>query len=87
MDFDTPGNRLDAEVFTGSMQQLLILHKGEPILAEFLIGTNSMVTKSGILYEVGEKYLILYASTSNTFTVCDVFNLKFVTFPRNGTLR
>ena len=52
MDFDTPGNRLDADVFTGSMQQLLILHKGEPILAEFLIGTNNMITKKIIKEDI-----------------------------------
>ena len=49
-------------------------------MCEFLVGTQAMTRKEGILYSVGRSYLTLYEETSQTFVVCDIFSVKFVTF-------
>ena len=45
-DFNTPAMR-------GSVQQFLSDNLGEFVVVEFLIGTQTMVQKAGILYAVG----------------------------------
>ena len=47
---------------------------------ELLVGTQAMTRKEGILYSVGRNYLTLYEESSQTFVVCDIFSVKFVTF-------
>ena len=42
-----------------------------------------MVNKSGILYDVGEKYMVIYNPSSDSYTLADIFNLKFATFLKN----
>ena len=49
-------------------------------LCEFLVGTQAMSRKEGILYAVGRSYVTLYEEASQNFVVCDIFSLKFVTF-------
>lgn len=81
--FMTPENRLDTEErFIGSFQQLLSLHKGEPVIVDLLVGVNNVVTKSGILFDVGEKYLVLHNTSSNSFITIDFYTLKIATFPK-----
>lgn len=72
-EFDTPGMQ-------GSMQQLLSENLGKYIMADFLIGVNSIVRRVGILYSVGRSFLVLYDEETHTFDVCDIFSLKFATF-------
>ncbi len=72
-DFNTPA-------FQGSMQQFLAQNIGNFVVIDFLIGTQAMTSRQGILYSVGAAYVILYEETSNTFVVCDIFSIKFVTF-------
>ena len=64
----------------GSMQQILSEYLGHFVVCEFLVGTQAMTRKQGILYSVGRGYLTLYEESSKTFVVCDVFSVKFVTF-------
>lgn len=47
---------------------------------EFLIGTNTTVIKRGYLTAIGANYLILQDVNSRQMTVCDFYNIKFVTF-------
>jgi hypothetical protein len=72
-DFDTPA-------MDGSIQQFLADNLGEFVVVEFLVGTQSLVQKSGILYAVGSSVLTLYEEMSQTFITCDIFSVKFVTF-------
>lgn len=72
-EFDTPGMQ-------GSMQQLLSENLGKYVMADFLIGVNSIVRRVGILYSVGRGFLVLYDENFHTFDVCDIFSLKFVAF-------
>ncbi|WP_195986250.1 hypothetical protein [Clostridium sp. D33t1_170424_F3] len=72
-DFDTPAMQ-------GSLQQALSENLGQFVVVEFLIGTQSIQTKSGILYAVGNSVLTLYEEATQTFVICDMFSVKFVTF-------
>ncbi len=66
--------------FQGSMQQFLSENIGNFVRIEFLIGTQAMTSREGILYSVGASYVILYEESSRTFVLCDIFSIKFVTF-------
>ena len=64
----------------GSLQQFLADNLGEYVVVEFLIGTQTLVQKAGILYAVGTSVMTLYQELSQTFITCDLFSVKFVTF-------
>lgn len=72
-DFDTPA-------MAGSMQQFLADNLGEYVVIEFLIGTQTLEQKAGVLYAVGTSVVTLYEEVSQTFITCDIFSVKFVTF-------
>ena len=72
-DFNTPAMQ-------GSVQQFLSDNLGEFVVVEFLIGTQTMVQKAGILYAVGNNYVTLYQDLEDRYVVCDLYSIKFVTF-------
>ncbi len=74
---------IDNLYYDGSMQQLLTNNIGNYCLCEFLIGTSLLVEKSGIVYSVGVSYVTLYSSENSSYIVCDIYSLKFITFPLN----
>lgn len=67
--------------YRGSMQSILSQNVGEYVIIDFLIGTQNMVRKEGILYAVGISYVTLYNRREDTYTVCDLYAIQFVTFP------
>lgn len=73
--------------YIGSIQQVLAMNKGEAVICEFLIGASNLVTKSGILYAVADKYFVLFHPNNNTYTVCDIYSVKFITFINRSTNR
>lgn len=75
-----PQQNFDTPAMQGSLQQALSENLGQFVVVEFLMGTNAMVQKSGILYSVGTSVVTLYDETTQTFVVCDIFSVKFVTF-------
>lgn len=75
-----PPQNFDTEAMQGSMQQVLSENLGEYVVVDFLIGTQSMQQKQGILYAVGTSFVTLYEEQTQTFVVCDMFAIKFVTF-------
>lgn len=75
-----PEENFDTPAMQGSLQQFLADNLGEYVVVEFLIGTNAITRKQGVLYAVGRSVLTLYEETSQTFVVCDMFSVKFVTF-------
>ena len=64
----------------GSLSRTLEMHIGYFTVCDFLVGTQNTVTKCGILYDVGDSYIVLFDDISNRYTVCDSSSLKFVTF-------
>ncbi len=70
----------DSEEMQGSMQNILAQNVGEYVVIEFLIGTERMMRKEGILYFVGRSYVTLYDDMQRDYIVCDLFSIKFVYF-------
>ena len=66
--------------FTGSIQKILSMNIGEFITVDFLIGTSQMVSKSGTLYFVGERYIVLQQARNRAYVICDIFSINFFTF-------
>ena len=66
--------------FQGSMQQVLQENVGKYVIVEFLIGTNGLTSRQGMLYYVGTQFLVLLDEFESRFIVCDIFSVKFVTF-------
>ncbi len=75
-----PAQNFDTPAMEGSMQQFLADNIGQYVVVEFLMGTNRLTTKSGVLYAVGTSVLTLYEELTQTFVTCDMFSIKFVTF-------
>lgn len=75
-----PQQNFDTPEMQGSMQMVLSHNIGEYVLVEFLIGTERLMRKQGILYHVGTSYITLYDDQNNVFIVCDIFSVKFVYF-------
>ena len=64
----------------GSIQYILSKNIGEYVVVEFLVGTQEIVRKQGVLFYVGTSFITLYDDLNNNFIVCDVFSVKFVYF-------
>lgn len=75
-----PEQNFNTPAMAGSMQQFLNDNLGEYVIIEFLIGTQTLTQKAGILYSVGTSVVTLYEEVSQTFVTCDIFSVKFVTF-------
>lgn len=79
--FNTPPQQsFSGEEMRGSIQRILADNIGEYVVVEFLIGTEMIMRKQGLLYFVGTSYVTLYDDTINNFIVCDIFSIKFVYF-------
>lgn len=76
-DFNTPA-------MEGSIQQYLAENLGAYVVIEFLVGTQTMEQKEGILYSVGRSAMVIYEELTRTFVLCDIFAVKFVTFYQPG---
>lgn len=63
-----------------SMIRLLEGNIGRRVMAEFFVGTDTLILKSGILSAVSENYLVLYDDEAGTDIACDFYSLRFVTF-------
>lgn len=75
-----PPENFNTEAMRGSVQQMLSDNLGLYVVCEFIIGTQGLTKKEGILYSVGRNYFTLYEENTQTFVVCDVFSVKFITF-------
>lgn len=52
---------------------------GKRVRAEFNIGTNMYMDRTGILREVGISYFILEDTVTHVRVMCDLYSLKFLT--------
>ena len=86
IDFN-PDNKEDfnENPYIGSIQQVLFMNKCEAVICEYLIGSSNLVTKSGVLFAVADKYFVLFHPNNNTYTVCDIYSVKFITFINRKT--
>lgn len=51
---------------------------GRFVKVDFLIGNDSLISKEGILKEVGTDYIVLEMVQSNELLLCDIYSVKFV---------
>lgn len=58
---------------------------GKLVRVEFLIGTNNLVDRIGILEDVGASYILLRSLESNTTIYADIYSIKFVTISNSVT--
>ena len=79
--FQVPAEQtFDTEAYQGSMQQVLQENIGTYVVVDFLIGTQNLVSKQGLLYTVGAQFIVLFDEESRQYVVCDIFAVKFITF-------
>ena len=52
---------------------------GKLMRVEFLIGTNNLVDRTGILVDAGASYILLRALESDIITYADIYSIKFIT--------
>lgn len=67
------------DAYQGSIQQIMRDNIGQYMDVEFLIGTGSLTTRSGLLTNVGVSYIVLYDRSKDRYTICDLYSIKFVT--------
>ena len=77
---------VQSPAYQGSWQQALRDNEGQYCLIDFLIGTENIVRKEGILYDVGVSFVVLYEPQSGNYIVCDLYAIKFVTFTGSGAV-
>ena len=83
--FNTPTQQsFDNEEMRGSTQKILSDNIGEFVVIEFLIGTERIVRKQGVIYFVGTSYVVLYDEYHNNYIMCDIYSVKFVYFYHPG---
>lgn len=57
---------------------------GRLMRVEFLIGTNNLVDRIGILQEVGASYILLRSFENDSLVYCDIYSIKFITISTTG---
>ena len=56
---------------------------GQNVKAEFVVGSNQYVEKTGMLIDVGVNYFVLLDTNTRTTIMCDLYAVKFVTVAYN----
>ena len=59
-------------------------HIGRLMRVEFLIGTNNLVDRIGILQDVGASYILLRSFENDSLVYCDIYSIKFITISTTG---
>ncbi len=74
-------NSSSPEILTNNIYTPAFLRQqiGKLVRVEFLIGTNNLVDRIGILEDVGASYILLRSLESNTTVYADIYSIKFVT--------
>ena len=85
-------NNSSPEIMTNNLYTPAFLRNyiGHLVRVEFLIGTNNLTDRVGILEEVGASYILLRALESTNLLYCDIYSIKFVSIsqrPMAQTLR
>ena len=74
-------NQDSPEILTNSIYTPAFLREqiGKLMRVEFLIGTNNLVDRIGILEDVGASYILLRSLESDSLVYCDIYSIKFIT--------
>lgn len=68
------------EVSDKNMDAFLRTQIGRNVRMQFLIGTDTLIEKSGVLLAVGNNFVVLREPESGEVVVCDFGGTKFVNF-------
>lgn len=79
-------NQNSPEILTNSIYTPAFLRQqiGRLMRIEFLIGTNNMVDRIGILEDVGASYILLRSFENDSLVYCDIYAIKFITISTTG---
>lgn len=68
------------EVLTNNIYTPAFLREqiGKLMRVEFLIGTNNLTDRVGVLEDVGVSYILLRSIESGNLLYCDLYSIKFV---------
>lgn len=74
------------EILTNNIYTPAFLREqiGKLMRVEFLIGTNNLTDRIGILEDVGASYILLRSVESNNIIYCDIYSIKFITISSSG---
>lgn len=69
------------EILTNNIYTPAFLREqiGKLMRVEFLIGTNNLTDRVGILEDVGVSYILLRSIESDNLVYCDIYSIKFIT--------
>lgn len=59
---------------------------GKLVRVEFLIGTNNLTDRVGILEDVGASYILLRSIESGNLLYCDIYSIRFVAIRDNSSI-
>lgn len=76
---DAP-NGTNGTVDPSTIQEIISLSVGSYAVVEFLVGTQNIIRKEGVITSVGVSWLLLYDETTGTTMVCDMYSVKFITY-------
>ena len=68
------------EAHMGSMKAMLGQNIGNYVVATFLIGTQNTPAWEGVLFEVGNDYVVIFQEHRDRYIVCDLYSLKHIEF-------
>ena len=74
------------EILTNNIYTPAFLREqiGKLMRVEFLIGTNNLTDRIGVLEDVGASYILLRSVESNNLIYCDIYSIKFITISSTG---
>lgn len=79
---DSPETLRNANFTPGFLRE----HIGKLVRVEFLIGTNGLTDRTGVLVEVGASYIVLRSVQDGNLLYCDIYSIKFVTISQSPYL-
>ena len=59
---------------------------GKLMRVEFLIGTNNLVDRIGILQDVGASYILLRSFENDSLVYADIYSIKFITISTTSSI-
>ena len=79
-------NQNSPEILTNPIYTPAFLRQqiGKLMRVEFLIGTNMLVDRIGILQDVGASYILLRSFENDSLVYCDIYSIKFITISTTG---
>ena len=51
---------------------------GKYVKIDFLLGTNILQDREGVITEVGISYIVIKETGTNDLIMCDIYSIKFV---------